>query len=102
MKSGAELIAQERARQISEEGWDSNHDDNYNGEGQLAMAAACYAVDKIVYEREEHLREVKYFDLWPWDDKHDKREDHDSKKRLIIAGALIAAEIDRIQRAEDE
>jgi hypothetical protein len=34
MKSGIELIAAERQRQIEVEGWTASHDDNYHDAGQ--------------------------------------------------------------------
>ncbi len=42
-KTGVELIAEERQRQIYVEGWSPEHDSNHE-EGQLAEAAACYAM----------------------------------------------------------
>lgn len=45
MKTGIELIAEERQRQITEEGWTPEHDINHTN-GQLASAAACYAMTK--------------------------------------------------------
>ncbi|MCM0757438.1 hypothetical protein M7775_02505, partial [Sporomusa sphaeroides DSM 2875] len=41
--SGIELIAAERQRQISQEGWTPEHDDQH-ANGELALAAACYAI----------------------------------------------------------
>ena len=116
MKTGIELIADERLRQISEEGWTPEHDDEH-GDGSLAMAAACYAAPKQLYESVEKARCVIYQDPWPksWLDRYDKRYTYESgntlpppntyseSKRidlLVKAGALIAAEIDRRQRLE--
>ncbi len=42
MKTGIELIAQERQRQVSEEGWTAEHDDGHTDQ-ELARAASCYA-----------------------------------------------------------
>jgi hypothetical protein len=42
MKNGIELIADERTRQISEEGWTPEHDDGHD-EGELSAAASVYA-----------------------------------------------------------
>ncbi|HCT33652.1 MAG TPA: hypothetical protein DF966_10890, partial [Sulfitobacter sp.] len=48
--------------------------------------------------REDH---VLFEDPWPseWDDEWDKRDQLDRRRKLVIAGALIAAEIDRLDRA---
>lgn len=106
--SGLDLIIKERERQISEEGWTPEHDEQHDGD-QLARAAACYAVHEtraaVLIEEENRLpngmlrgRGARFslVDAWPWDEKWDKREKHDHLKRLTIAGALIAADIDRI------
>ena len=97
MKTGIELIAEERQRQIEKEGWTSEHDaSHFNGE--LAKAAACYAVvgtDAKVID--------PYFDLesWAWPFEKESWKPHQDKIRnLIKAGALIAAEIDRINAIE--
>lgn len=41
LPAGALMIAAERARQISEEGWTAEHDDVHDG-AELAAAAGCY------------------------------------------------------------
>jgi hypothetical protein len=89
--SGAALIVQERHRQIVKENYASEHDDKHL-HGELAKAAAELAVnhtDARVVEDGEKLD-----DIWGLLKKHD----HDIVRCLVIAGALIAAEIDRIQR----
>lgn len=90
-------IVAERRRQIIEEGWTAEKDDTYNSCGELARAAACYAMSAC------HLGAYRWpagliRELWPfadhwWKPKGD-RED------LVRAGALIIAEIDRLDRAE--
>lgn len=84
--TGSELIKSERLRQIDKEGWSFEHDDQHN-RGELIEAALCYIDPDIA--------------TWPWDKSWDKRNQHNHIRRLAIAGALIAAEIDRLQR-EDE
>jgi len=79
--------------------------------GELAIAAACYAVEGIhkisvtkpvlIENRNETIIRESHVDAWPWDHSWDKRGKHDRLRRLAIAGALIAAEIDRLQ-AEKE
>lgn len=109
---GIELIAAERHRQIAIEGWTTEHDDTHNG-NQLAMAAACYASPVPLNAEIEvpcgcresmcpHSAFGKHMwvPAWPFDVSWDKRRKRDRIRQLAIAGALIAAEIDRLQRAE--
>lgn len=91
--SGATLIAAERRRQIEREDWTTDHDDGWLS-GELALAAACYAVPPGSRES----RGVE--ELWPWHTDEWKPSPDDRVKELAKAGALIAAEIDRLQRAE--
>lgn len=88
MKTGTELIAEERARQISAEGWTPEHDDKH-GMSELAMAAVCYATPAA-------HRGTTY---WPWSSRWWKPTPENRIRELAKAGALIAAEIDRLQRA---
>jgi len=93
-KTGAELIAEERQRQCAEEGWTPEHDAQHE-EGELIRAALCYA---------DCAPLTKYVGphTWPWAPLFDKRVQHSKKRRLVIAGALIAAELDRLQAEEAE
>lgn len=86
--NGADLIKQERIRQIAVEGWTPEHDDKYT-HGELWLAASCYiGLDDF----------EKAPELWPWLRKWWKPKDRISN--LVRAGALIAAEIDRLQRLQ--
>jgi hypothetical protein len=93
-RTGAELIAAERKRQMSEEGWTPGHDDGH-AECELVCAAACYL--------NEHAKipTVHSFIDWPWDLRFWKPSD-DPIRNLVKAGALIAAEIDRLKRLEEQ
>lgn len=98
--TGVELIAAERDRQISHEGWTPDHDDKHTDES-LAMAAALYAAPELLYSIRNYTDASVVFTVrnpWPWDKCQDKRYDHPRKRCLEIAGALIAAELDRIER----
>lgn len=108
MKTGIELITEERQRQIGEEGWSEEHDDQHTA-GELAIVAACYAAadDKDVFVlrggvniEESHLPAI--VDAWPetWAPEWDKRKTHSRIRQLQIAGALIAAELDRLGRID--
>lgn len=84
--TGAEMIAAERQRQVEVEGWTREHDDEHTF-GELAKRAAALAVahtDAIVLDDGEQVK--------PW-------KMHREPRSLVIAGALIAAEIDRIHRS---
>lgn len=96
--SGVELIAGERKRQIEKEGWSEQHDDSHCN-GELADAAAYHAATAPAYR---HWRGQQFESIWPegWDSKWDHRKKSDRVRQLAIAGALIAAEIDRLQRCE--
>lgn len=97
--TGVELIAHERERQQYEEGWGAEHDEQHDNH-ELPIVAACYAVaglEKVAVVRT--LRSDAVVDAWPprWAKRWDKRNTHPRLKALAIAGALIAAEIDRLQ-----
>lgn len=96
MKTGIELIAEERKRQVVQENWSSDHDDRHK-KFQLAKAASCYAMH--VADAEEQDLGVKSIpcDWWPWGKKWWKPSE-DPVRNLVKAGALIAAEIDRLLR----
>lgn len=90
--TGAERIARERQRQIKQEGWTPEHDDVHTV-GQLMQAAVCYAL----YDWE--LSDDYPPPSWPWA-PHCWEPSHDHVRNLEKAGALIAAEIDRLLRQE--
>lgn len=92
MKTGIELIAEERQEQIEKHGRTLQHDDDYNDNNQLAHCAEML----LAVEHEEGIDSESYPDGW---DKEICRNMLSKTyfKRLIIAGALIAAEIDRLR-----
>jgi hypothetical protein len=100
LNSGLNLIIAERHRQVNEEGCTLEHDAQHDG-GELAVAAACYAVNGLNDGSDsgtfvQHLDDGIVNDGWPFEDIWDKREKHGRIRSLAIAGALIAAEIDRL------
>jgi len=101
MLTGVDLIMKERMRQVDQEGWDPKHDDEHQ-DGELARAAACYAVAGVfdVDDRAQVAVQKILVALWPptWTMKWWKPKD--PKSNLIRAGALIAAELDRLLREE--
>jgi hypothetical protein len=99
MKTGIELIASERRHQILAGGWTAEYDDQHRT-GQLSAAGSCYAdVAGAQIRGETNLEEIKFnmLELWPWDEQWFKPSP-DPVSNLAKAGALIAAEIDRLQR----
>ena len=101
--TGIDDIAAERRRQIEEEGWTAEHDGAEHAPGDLALAAACYAkhATRSDAARQYWKDEGKEPKRWPWASHWWKPKDR--RRDLVRAGALIAAEIDRLDReaAED-
>lgn len=95
MKTGIELIAEERERQIDVEGYDAKHDTGHTG-GEISLAAACYAAHPMdIFYKEEYYNQTHYKKLIPFDEYEIDKKKSELQK-LVIAGALIAAEIDRL------
>ena len=88
-----ELIAVERAAHISREGWTPEHDDKH-ANGDLARAASVYALNAAspIYRTDGDPW------LWPWDRSWFKPTNR--IRDLVKAGALIVAEIERLQRKD--
>lgn len=92
MKTGIELIAQERAEQIEKHGRNVNHDVIHNPNYELTWGAIQLFSNEFGYASDSKDKPDGWNrDLW------EKMQSKGYKERLIIAGALIAAEIDRIQ-----
>ena len=96
MKNGIELITEERQRQIEEEGFTAEYDSQHCL-NQLAIAAAFYA---LPWQLRIALCEAAEKEVWPLPGEWYKPTE-DTKEGTIIelkrAGAMIAAEIDRLQ-----
>ncbi len=99
MKTGIEHISKERQRQLSQEGWTAENDDSYEHD-ELINAAACYMSAACTYDG--GLENV----VWPWHPfwwkPGEPGQPVDKVRCLTKAGALIAAEIDRLQRLNAE
>ena len=98
-----EVLA-ERMRQMSAEGYSLEHDDNHAC-GELAAAAACYALPVAIYtgcltpvgpKGDLGLKFVKT--VWPWPSGDLKRKSR--REDLIRAAALLIAEVERLDRIE--
>jgi len=113
MKTGIELITEERLRQIDKEGWSEEHDDNEHSCGGLLMAAIAYAEHVRVrgwniltpphtVNKKDAARFYMQINApanWPWARKWWKPKS--PIRDLVKSGALIAAEIDRLQRESE-
>jgi hypothetical protein len=90
MSQGAEMIAKERARQVEQEGWSAAHDAEHT-DGGLLSAAVTYAW----HVKASHRSDAEPLSIWPWHADWWKPS-VDPVRNLVKAGALIAAEIDRL------
>ncbi len=101
------MIAAERRRQVEQESWTGAHDDGHVN-GQLALAAACYAIEaagrgSVDYRLSQGKNGGLYVSVdalglyWPFDSADWKPGSE--VRNLVKAGALISAEIDRRLRA---
>lgn len=85
--AAARDVLAERQRQISAEGWTPEHD-NAHADGSLACAASCYACAAAGLSDAERD--------WPWNGGFKVAS---PRRMLVKAGALILAEIERLDRA---
>lgn len=103
MKTGIEIIAEERQRQIEIEGWTPEHDLQHK-ENELANAAATYAMDADCRDALMDIYDCRLVGVpptWPWDEKWYKPTPDNRIRELAKAGALIAAEIDRLNKINE-
>lgn len=94
-------VVAERQRQVSAEGWTPAHDDQHRN-NDMAFAAACYAFHAAAASWDLEDGGVPYDSHpvpknWPWEP--DWWKPTDPRRDLVKAGALIIAEIERIDRA---
>ena len=98
--NGLQLIADERASQVLIHGRTLEGDLKSASDHSLAMAGASYALCAAVDPDSRQASMCEPPKLWPWDKEHWKPSDGDSIDGRISdlkkAGALIAAEIDRL------
>jgi len=90
--NGIERIAQERNRQIVK-GWTSEHDEIHTS-GGLSVVAAILAVEGTDATVDDPVDRGDWGILDRWKEK-EPNQDLRRIRLLEIAGALIAAEIDR-------
>lgn len=94
--TGIGLIAKERARMITEEGY--TIDEIYeHKQGELADAGALLAItDEAKEFMDDHWGNEAYLHFWRFELSKLKFTPEDRVAQLSRAGALIAAEIDRL------
>lgn len=90
--SASRDVMNERRRQSEEEGFSPEHDDGHT-EGQLPGAGACYAL----WDVKHWAARIALKNFWPW--SIDWCKPGDRRQNLVKAGALIIAEIERLDRA---
>lgn len=99
---GYQLISLERERQIRVEGWTREHDAEHV-HGELADAASAYALTPDTRKTLTIFCNEKdgFPPMWPFGEQWWKPCPDDRIKELMKAGALIAAEIDRLLSTMD-
>ena len=88
MKTGIDLITEERNRQINVEGWTKQHDAQYQN-AELFKAACCYQAAKRA--RAIWGNDYLPIDTWPWDIKWWKPSPENRVRELEKAGSLFMA-----------
>lgn len=88
MSRAATDIAEERRRQVAQEGHKPDHDDEH-GRGEIEQAAAAYAWQAGTGDGDH---------MWPWEATTWKPTN--ARRDLVKAGALIVAAIERIDRID--
>jgi hypothetical protein len=84
----------ERRRQVEVEGWTPEHDDEH-AQGDIARAVSAYADPRVQARRQGVGCYIPV--IWPWSAEWWKPKD--KRSNLIKAGALVLAEIERLDRA---
>jgi hypothetical protein len=100
MNKAIQDILAERRRQVEVEGWSTQHDDMHS-DASLALAAGSYcesaARPKLLARKAGAAFAIPK--LWPSSWSRDWWKPRSPRQDLVRAGALIVAEIERIDRA---
>ncbi len=112
--SPVQMIIAERKRQVDEEDYSLEHDDEHTG-GALALAAAIYATPELLYDKQDYAKSTVFQVVtgpsgWglkiPYDGNvplpNHTLSTTERIDQLVKSGALIIAEIERLQRLKDE
>ena len=92
-------VLAERDRQIHQEGWTPDHDDGLHGRGELAAAAACYAMNAAAILGTPPPRLGTIGALWPWAPSWFKCTT--PRRDMVKASALLLAAIELEDRREE-
>lgn len=92
LTDAARDVLAERRRQVEQEGWTPAHDDEHDM-GEMAHAAAWYSVDQMI----RSALDERGLSFWPWAQEWWKPTT--PRRDLVKAGALILAELERLDRA---
>lgn len=92
-KAARDVLA-ERARRIEAEGWTAEHDAMHDN-GELSAAAVAYIIHGQSWETQV-TGGVPLPTRWPWHLRFWKPTNR--RRDLVKAGALILAEIERLDR----
>ncbi|AOJ10370.1 hypothetical protein WS71_24490 [Burkholderia mayonis] len=92
MTDAARDVLAERRRQVEAEGWTPQHDDEHDM-GEMAHVAAWYSIDPMMRD----ALDERGLGFWPWAQEWWKPTT--PRRDLVKAGALILAEIERLDRA---
>lgn len=98
---GTRAITKERLRQIYDEGFTTEHDVTAHPNEELLMAAICYAAGGLL-DPELKKKLPLPDDFWPFDSSWNKVDRNTPWRNLEMAGALIAAELDRRDTSQED
>jgi hypothetical protein len=90
--TGIELVANERARQIADEGFTAEHDAQHVN-GEMMRAALGYLLELRVRRTHGGKPRKNIPPGWPWD-KASWKPTKDEIRQLTKVGALVVAELD--------
>ena len=100
--TGIRAMLNERFSQVYDHGHDANHDDRYDND-ELLFGGICYALQAEDKERRgySYPDSTEMIDLLsPFEKELPPRES--AKRSIEKAGAMLAAEWDRLDRVENE
>lgn len=102
LSAAARDVIAERQRQVEVEGWTAEHDDEHDS-GEMAAAAAAYALNAADQIHPYSCGDGDMYTgsiFWPWDAKWWKPTN--PRRDLVKAAALILAELEKIDRANEK
>jgi hypothetical protein len=97
---GLQVVKTERLRQVSQHDWTPEWDDQYVN-GELGIYATYWLTPEWQDFTREALKDyLQTLGSPGWEDEWFKYDERTPEQRLARAGALIAAEITRLQRLQ--